>query len=198
MEICKANYLTKVETRMKLLITSIFLISIGYGYGQEAKVSTDKAEYKFDEIIELTFEVNAKFDSIDIPDFEGFKIIGGPSKSSSVSVKNGVRTENETRTYRLRPNESGQLNINSPTFYKDGKEIKGKAVKVKVDPSNLTDRELKEKEFKNFIEEGIKPKGTTRIILYENKGYVEIFGEMGWEFHRRLTNEEVEQLEKVK
>ena len=181
-----------------LFFTTILLISTVSGYGQESKVRTDKAEYKFDEIIELTFELNAKFDSIDIPDLESFNIISGPNKSSSVSVQNGIKTESETRTYRLRPIESGRLKISSPIFYKDGKEIKGKAIKIKVDPSNLTDEELKEEEYKNFIEDGIKPKGTTRIILYENKGYVEIFGEMGWEFLRRLTTEEIEQLEKVK
>ncbi|MBU9064581.1 BatD family protein [Phocaeicola vulgatus] len=181
-----------------LFLTTIFLISTAYSFGQEANVSTDKEEYKFDEIIELTFELNAKFDSIDIPDLEDFKIISGPNKSSSVSIQNGVTTEMETRTFRLRPIESGRLKINSPIFYKDGKEIKGKSIKIKVDPSNLTDKELKEKEYKEFIEDGIKPKGTTRIILHENKGYVEIFGEMGWEFLRRLTSEEIEQIEKMK
>lgn len=184
---------------MKNLISmTIFLFSITFSFGQEAKVTTDKEEYKFDEIIELTFELNAKFDSIDIPDLEGFKIISGPNKSSSVSIQNGVTTESETRTFRLRPIESGRLKINSPTFYVDGKEIKGKAIKIKVDPTNLTDEELKEKEYKEFIKDGIKPKGTTRIILHENKGYVEIFGEMGWEFLRRLTSEEIEQIEKIK
>lgn len=69
-----------------LFLTTIFLISTAYSFGQEANVSTDKEEYKFDEIIELTFELNAKFDSIDIPDLEDFKIISGPNKSSSVSI----------------------------------------------------------------------------------------------------------------
>ena len=62
----------------------------------------------------------------------------------------------------------------------------------------MTEEELKEKEYKEFIEDGIKPKGSTRVILHENKGYVEIFGEMGWEFHRRLTYKEIEQLDKIK
>lgn len=181
-----------------LILTTIFLFSTAYTFGQEAKVTTDKEEYKFDEIIELTFELNAKSDSIDIPDLENFKIISGPNKSSTFSIQNGVTTESETRTYRVRPLESGRLKINSPTFFKDGKEIKGKSIKIKIDPSNLTDEELKEKEYKEFIEDSIKPKGTTRIILHENKGYVEIFGEMGWKFHRRLTTEEIEQMEKIK
>lgn len=181
-----------------LTLSSIFLLSNFFSFGQEAKVTTDKEEYKFDEIIELPFELNAKFDSLEIPDLEDFKIISGPNKSSSVSIQNGVTTESETRIFRLRPIESGRLKINSPTFYVHGKEIKGKSLKIKVDPTNLTEEELKEKEYKEFIEDGIKPQGTTRIILHDNKGYVEIFGEMGWEFLRRLTSEEIEQIEKIK
>ena len=181
-----------------LLLSTALLISSIISFGQEAKVTTDKEEYKFDEIIEVTFELNAEYDSIDLPDFEGFKLIGGPTKSSSVSIQNGEKTISESRTYRLRPLKSGRLKINSPTYFIDGDRIKGKPAKINVDPSNLTAEELEEKEFQEFIEDGIKPKGTTRIILHENKGYIEIFGEMGWEFHRRLTAEEIEQIEKMK
>lgn len=183
---------------MKNLLTTALLVSSSTILSQEARVTTDKEYYKFDEIIEVTFELNAKYDSIDLPDLEGFKLIGGPSKNSSVSIQNGEKTIRESRTYRLRPIESGRLKINSPTYFIDGKRIKGKPAKVKVAPSNLTAEELEEKKFQEFIEDGIKPKGTTRIILHDNKGYIEVFREMGWELHRRLTAEEIEQLKKIK
>ena len=180
-----------------LLYIVFFLFSTLPHFGQEVKITTDKEAYKFDEIIELTFELNAKYDSIDIPELKRFKIVSGPNKSSSVSIQNEIRTERERLTYRLRPLKSGQVKISSPTFYKNGKELKGKSIKIKVDSSNLTDEELKKKEYNEFIEDAIKPKGTTRIMLHENKGYIEIFGEMGWEFYRRLTLEEIKQLQKV-
>ena len=173
-----------------LLSTAIF--------SQTAKITTDKEKYKFDEIIEVTFDLNAKYDSIDLPDFEGFQVISGPNKSSSVSIQNGEKTVSESTTYRLRPLESGWLKINSPAYFIDGKKIRGKSAKIQVDPSNLTPAELREKEIQEFIEYGIKPKGTTKIILHENKAYMEIFGELGWEFHRRLTPEEIEQIIKMK
>ncbi|WP_127845826.1 hypothetical protein [Psychroflexus aestuariivivens] len=71
-----------------LFLTTIFLISTVSTFGQQAKLTTGKEEYKFDEIIKLTFELNAKFDSIDNPGLENFKIISGPNKSSSVSIQN--------------------------------------------------------------------------------------------------------------
>lgn len=182
----------------KLILITLFLFSITYTFGQEATVTTDKMEYKFDEIIELTFKLNAKFDSLEIPNLENFKIISGPNESFSVSIQNGITTQSKTSTYRIKPLVSGQLKIMSATFYKDGKEIKGNPIIIKVDPSTLTDKEIQEKEYQNFIEDGIKPKGTTRIMLHESKGYIEILGERGWKFHRRLTNEEIEQVKKIK
>ncbi|WP_127845825.1 hypothetical protein [Psychroflexus aestuariivivens] len=62
----------------------------------------------------------------------------------------------------------------------------------------MTDEELKEKEYIEFIEDSIKPKGTTRIILHENKGFIEIFEDLRWKLLRRLTTEEIEQIGKIK
>lgn len=180
-----------------LILTTILISSSAAIFGQEAKVITDKEKYKFDEIIEVTFELNAKYDSIDLPEFEGFKIIGGPAKNSSISIQNGEKTISESRIYKLRPIESGRLKIKSPSYFIDEQEFKGKPAKIEIDPSNLTVEELEEKEIQEFIEDGIKPKGTTRIIIYENKGYIEIFGEMAWQFHRRLTSEEIERIKKI-
>jgi len=181
-----------------ILLTTALLISSFVSFGQEAAVTTDKEQYKFDEIIEVTFELNAKYDSLDLPDFKGFKVIGGPTKSSSTSIKFGDTTISARRTYQLRPIESGRLKIYSPTYFIDGNRIEAKPAQVNVAPSNLTVEELEEKKFREFIEDGTKPKGTTRIVLFENKGYIEIFSGIGWELYRRLTSEEIERFERIK
>jgi len=180
-----------------ILLTTTLLISNIISFSQEAKVITDKEKYKFEEIIEVTFELNAEYDSTNLPDFKGLKLIGGPTKKSSVSVQSGEKTISTSRTYKLRPVKSGRLKINTLIYFIDGKRIKGKPTKIEVTPSILTDEELKEKEFQDFIKDKIKPKGTTRIILHENKGYIEIFGDIEWKFHRRLTAEEIEQIKKI-
>lgn len=181
-----------------LLIVTTLIFSSAAIFGQEAKVKTDKEKYKFDEVIEVTFELNAKYDSISLPEFEGFKLINGPTKSSSYSVNNGKETIVESRMYELRPLQSGRLNIYSPTYFIDGKTIKGEPVEINVDPSNLSAKELEEKATQEFIEDRIKPKGTTRIIIHDNKGYLEVFGETEWEFHRRLTTKEIKRIKKIK
>ena len=183
---------------MKNLILTIILVGLSAAiFGQEAKVITDKEKYKFDEIIEVTFLLNAEYDSIDLPEFEGFRIIGGPARNSSVSIQKGEKTISESSIYKLRPMVSGRLEIESPIYFIDGQEFKGKPVSIRIDPSNLTAGELEEKEIQEFIDDGIKPKGTTRIIIYENMGYIEIFGEKAWQFHRRLTSEEIERIKQI-
>ncbi len=184
---------------MKQTISTIILIMHCFTISaQEAQVITDKQKYKFDEIIECTFELNAKFDSLDLPQLNGFKIIDGPSKGSVTSVQNGITTITETRTYSLRPTQSGRLKINTATYYIDGAAIEGEPVWIEVLASNLTEAELAEKRALEFIEDGIKPTGTIRIVFHDPHGYVETFGEWGWQFHRRLTADEIAVLKAMK
>ncbi len=119
---------------MKTLTLTILLIFSSFSiFGQEAKVTTDKKKYKLDEIIEVTFELNAKSDSMDLPEFNGFEIIGGPTESSSVTIEDGEMIVRESRTYKLQPVRRSRLKINSPVYFIDGRKIKGKPVKIKVD-----------------------------------------------------------------
>lgn len=182
---------------MKIL-TLLFIISLATIYSQEVKLTIDKYEYQFDEIIEITYEVDSLIDSIVVPDYDNFKVVSGPFKSITSSVINGVKSSSSKISFKLRPLKSGELTIESPIFIVDEKNIKAKSVIVNIAPSNLTEDELKDKEYKQFINDSSKPKGTTRIIIHENKGYIEIYNGKDWEFQRRLSTEEIEQIGRIK
>lgn len=183
---------------MKHLILITFLTFLSFIIrGQYATVSTDKKNYKFEETIIATFEINAKYDSLNLPDLKGFKLLDGQSKSS-YEKDNNEKKVSETIIYKLRPLESGLLMIPSPTYYINGKKIQGIHTFVKVDESKLTKEEAEKKDFQRFIEEGAKPKGTHRYIICKEKGYIERFGDLGWEFYRQLTKEEIELIDKIK
>ncbi len=180
---------------MRQLILIAFLTTPSFFlFGQEVKTTTDKEKYKFDETIEVTFEINAEVDSINSPDFKGFKLVGGPTKNTSISIINGEKTVRKYKTYQLRAIQSGHLRINSPNYFINGQIIKGKSIKIKVDSSNLNTEELAEKKIQEFIEDRIKPFGTIRILYYEDIGYMEIYKENGWQHHRRLTSVEMDQM----
>ncbi len=168
-----------------------------YLFGQDISIEIDKEKYKFDEKITVIFKSDFKEDSIKLPEFEGLKIISGPNTGSSMSTINGVTEHTKTWTYFFRPIKSGKIVIESPTLFLDGQAIKCSKKTIKVLKSNLSEEEVKEYMFKSFVEDGIKPKGTYRYILNDKIGYIEIYGDLSWKYHRRLTDEEFKAIKKI-
>jgi len=93
--------------------------------GQEAKFT---AKVNMDSVllgnyIEITFKVeNVASAKIEVPNFDGFKVVSGPSYSSSMQVINGDMTQSISNTYWLEPTEVGQYFI-EPAQVKNGEEV---------------------------------------------------------------------------
>lgn len=171
-------------------LTALFFISKSI-VAQKPEVTTDKKNYAFDDLIEVVFSIDAKPDSNQLPTFDGLKWVSGPNTSSSMSVTNGETTYSQTLTYKLRPTKSGKLEINSPVYFINGKKIKAKSVKITVEPSGLSDEELKEKAVKEFIKDSLKPPGTMRLTFHDDMGFLEVYQENAWKVVRTLTAEEL-------
>ncbi len=116
----------------KLILIAVLIISCSVGHGQVASVTTDKKQYAVGEIVKVTFELNGKYDSMQLPVFKDFEVMGKPSSNSSISVLNGEMIKRESRTYKLQTLKKGRFKIDSPTYYIKGKGFKGKPVKVRV------------------------------------------------------------------
>ncbi len=89
------------------------------------------------------FQVQFKVSSQDIsnfsaPNFKGFEVLYGPSKSSSSSMQwiNGRMTSSSsvTYTYTLLCSQEGTYTIESASVVSDGKTVKSKPITVKVHP----------------------------------------------------------------
>lgn len=184
---------------MKTFIFSCTLcIIVLFCNGQSIKIETDKENYKLDELVKMKYACDCKIDSLSFIDFKEFKLVSGPNKSSSVSTING-KTEYYTEwEYTLRPIRPGEISIEAPTFFLDNSEIKGQKKQIKVINEELTNEELNEIRFASFIDNNIKPKGSLRLTINDEFGYVEKFEDFKWIFQRRLTQEEFELLRKVK
>lgn len=172
--------------------------SIQLAYGQNITIETDQSNYKFDAVINVTFEIDFKKDSVKLPHFDGLTIVGGPNMTSSMNIKDGETKYKGSWKYTLRPLRSGKLIIPSPTFYIDGKTIIGESKAIYVLESNYTEEELKELRFQSFIEDNLKPKGSYRYTLNDEFGYIEIFDQTKWTFHRKLTAKELKLLQQMK
>jgi len=164
--------------------------------GQNVSVKTDKADYKMEETIDLVFEVHAKVDSVGKLAVGNYRIINGPRKSQSFSTINGETTLIYILTFEIKANYPGTIEIISPTFYIENQELKAEILNLTISGNKLTEKEIDEIKFNEFINESIKPSGTIRYVLSDSYGYIEKFNNIEWTFERRLKKKKLENLEK--
>lgn len=161
---------------------------------QEAKIKADKLDYKINEEIELVFEVNVEIDSMSSIVLDNFRIINGPTKSTSHSYINGARAYKQKTTYKLIPKSVGSVEIKSPIYYTGTYEFIGKRLIINIESNPLTEKDKRIIELKKIAEKSAKPEGTLRFVIIEKIGYLEEFHNNQWEFKRELSNEEIEKL----
>ena len=99
----------------------------------ELKVS--KSKLGINERIRVDFEMNKDGDNFNPPDFQGFRVLMGPSQSISSSWINGVRSYSKSYSYTLAPTAQGTFTIKQATIVIDGKTYKSASKKVVVGPA---------------------------------------------------------------
>ncbi len=112
----------------------VFMLSCSFMQAQvkfEAKVS--KKRLGLNERLRVDFEMNADGDNFNPPNFEGFRVIGGPNQSISNSWINGKRSYSKTYSYFLSPQKKGSLTVGQATI-----DIKGQTYKTVPIPVTIT------------------------------------------------------------
>jgi len=188
----QSNQMNRIFHLLIALVSSITI------YGQNVSIKTEKAEYKIEETIILVFEVKAKVDSVSKLAVGNYRIINGPSKSQSVSTINEETTFIYNLIYEIKANSTGTIEIISPTFYIENQELKAEILNLTISGNKLTEKEIDEIKFNEFINESIKPSGTIRYVLSDSYGYIEKFNNIEWTFERRLKKKEIRKLRKKK
>ena len=79
--------------------------------------------------------MNKDGDNFSPPNFEGFKVVGGPNQSVSNMWVNGKRTFSKSYSYFLSPLKKGQLTVGQATIEVDGKLFKTLPVNINVSES---------------------------------------------------------------
>ena len=72
----------------------------------EAKLSKDRLG--INERLRVEFTMNKNGDNFNAPNFNGFKVIMGPSLSTRSSWVNGKRSYSQSYTYILQPEQKGR------------------------------------------------------------------------------------------
>ena len=96
----------------------------------EMKLS--KSKLGLNERLRVDFMMNKDGDNFDPPNFNGFRVLMGPSQSISSSWVNGVRSYSKTYSYTLAPTAKGTFRINQATIVIDGKIYKSLAENIVV------------------------------------------------------------------
>lgn len=181
---------------MKSLMSAVMILVSTLFYGQEVVVKTEKSEYKIDETITLVYEVKAKVDSESKLNGKNFTLIDGPKNRQYTTTRGGETTITFTATYRIKAISPGTIEVISPIFYFDNQQKKASNLVLTISDKKLTDQEIDEINFNEFKENSAKQKDALRFVLSDRFGYIEKFNGSQWEFKRRLSQEEVENLNK--
>ncbi len=183
---------------MKKAIASIsFSFIVCTSWAQVLSIKASRTSAMINQVIEVSYEINAASDSAKAPIFKGFEIVKGPSQQRSTSFINGEMSSTTTYVYRLRPIESGLQTIPSLSFYVKGEPITGEALTLEVTGKSLSPEEL-HKEAVSSLKNGSRtPKGTVRIVYHDNIGYIEECNGFFWGKQRELTQKELKKLRKI-
>jgi hypothetical protein len=97
------------------------------------KTAVSKTELGLNERLRIEFSIDRQGgDDFTPPDFKNFKVLAGPSQSSSFSSINGKTSYKLTYTYVIQPISKGTFMIPSATITYEGEEIKSNTIRVTV------------------------------------------------------------------
>ncbi|MFC4478865.1 BatD family protein [Flavobacterium chungangensis] len=113
--------------------------------GQDIKIIVDKLNYTIVDKIKVTYKVGKNIDNIGELDQSQFKIIKGPSQTSSQSYLNGKTIFEETYSYILEPRNTGKIELPQLEMYLDRQILKSEKLFVNITGTVLTDAEIDEK-----------------------------------------------------
>lgn len=108
---------------LSIIVVFLGLISLAQ---DEVSFTTEvsKSTLAFNERLRVEFKMNVDGDDFTPPNFQNFKVVGGPSQSVSQIWRNGRSTFNKSYTYVLTPNKKGTLTIGQASITHAGKTYK--------------------------------------------------------------------------
>lgn len=96
-----------------------------------AKLSRNKIGQN--ENVRIDFTMNTTDgDNLELPSFEGFKVVGGPYQQISQSIVNGKRSSSKSFGFTLQPTKQGVLTIGSASVTIHGQVYKTEPVQITV------------------------------------------------------------------
>ena len=124
--------------RYKIFFIVLFSV-LTQALAQDNQISfiaeVSKNSLGINENLRVDFKMNQDGDNFNAPNFDGFRVVGGPNQSVSNMWVNGERTFSKVYSYYLTPIKKGKLSIGQATIEINNKIYKTIPVKVTVSGS---------------------------------------------------------------
>ena len=124
--------------RYKIFFIVLFSV-LTHALAQDNQISfiaeVSKNSLGINENLRVDFKMNQDGDNFNAPNFDGFRVVGGPNQSVSNMWVNGERTFSKVYSYYLTPIKKGKLSIGQATIEINNKIYKTIPVKVTVSGS---------------------------------------------------------------
>jgi hypothetical protein len=115
-----------------VLLFTIFLHTLLAAQDVKFEAKVSKNSLGLNENLQVSFAINQDGDNFSPPDFEGFRLVGGPFQSTSYSWVNGVKSFNRSFTYILQPTKKGTFTIKSASIEFNDEIYKTAPIKISV------------------------------------------------------------------
>ncbi len=124
-----------IVTYLFWVLSCLFLQPAAYAQDKETvtfEVILSKDRLGINERLRVDFTMNKDGDNFSPPNFNGFRVVMGPSQSISSSWVNGVRSYSKTYSYTLSPTARGTFIIEQATIVINGQTYKSLPKEVEV------------------------------------------------------------------
>ena len=121
-----------MKTKNFLFLLGFVLCSIAATAQVQFDAKVSKKRLGINERLRIDFEMNQDGDNFRPPNFEGFRVVGGPNQSISNSWINGKRSFSKTYSYFLSPQTRGKVTIAQATIEIEGETYKTLPIEVEV------------------------------------------------------------------
>ena len=120
--------------KRKVFYIFVFLFTVQNVLAQVTfKTAVSKNRLGLNERLRIEFSMNKQGgDDFTPPNFNNFKVLAGPSQSTSFSSINGKSSFKQTYTYIIQPTQKGNFTISSASITYKGEILKSNTVKIIV------------------------------------------------------------------
>ncbi len=118
---------------MRAIVIIAFLVSAGLNVlAQSLTARVNRSTVAVGEHFQVSFTIEGDADGFRPPSFEGFRVLSGPNKSSSMQWINGDFSSSVSYSYILMPEKEGQLEIGAAQVKNKSAELSSDPIKINV------------------------------------------------------------------